>query len=319
MLKRMLKKVLAGLLLFGLVSSVIVALNDGARLLLLLQGCRKLFLAWALAAVLATFTLRFLKWHLLLAFLPAPVQLGDQGLYFLVSMAFWLTPGKMGEVVKLYFLKQSYAIDYHQSLPLAFGERLSGLLGSLLLFFLVAAKTGQLAGLLLPLLCLTFLVVLFVLVLAFCPGAYVLVQGCLLHLPYVREKMTFLDKVYGESRFLLRQPQFYTCVLLSTVYWFLDGVTFWCVVQALAFPLSVAEGVFILVLTTIIGGLTLMPGAVGVLEAGMLGLLLKAGMDLGQASLTTLLYRFLALLLPIICGSVAALWYRKTLLYKQSN
>ena len=94
--------------------------------------------AWALMGPilglsLANYGIRFLRWELYLRRLGIRVRPWTSVSVFLAGLAMTITPGKVGEFIKSYLLKEAHDVPMATSAPVVFVERVGDLLGLLLL------------------------------------------------------------------------------------------------------------------------------------------------------------------------------------------
>ena len=117
--------------------------------------------ALGLAAI--NYGLRFLRWYYYLRVLKITVPLGTNILVFLSGLAMSITPGKAGELVKCYLLRDRTGVTVAASAPVVVMERVTDVVSVVLLALLGLA--------LLPLPVLALLAV----VLALCGGVMLLI------------------------------------------------------------------------------------------------------------------------------------------------
>src|SRR5437870_998061 len=73
----------------------------------------------------ASFSVRFLRWHLLLLTAGSAVPLWDSVLIFACGLGMTITPGKIGEWVKSYLLKDFHGVAVGRSAPVVLTERIT--------------------------------------------------------------------------------------------------------------------------------------------------------------------------------------------------
>ena len=83
------------------------------------------------------YLLRFYKWDYYLTILDISVSKIDSGIVFFSGLTMSVTPGKLGEVLKSYLLKQMDDISMSRTAPIVFAERLTDVVGLIIL-----ASTG---------------------------------------------------------------------------------------------------------------------------------------------------------------------------------
>src|SRR5262249_48620202 len=97
---------------------------------------------FALALVLASsnYLVRFAKWHYYLGRLGITIPRSRSLCIFLAGFTLTVTPGKIGEVVKSYFLRESDGVPMARTAPVVVAERMTDLIALILL-----AATGALS------------------------------------------------------------------------------------------------------------------------------------------------------------------------------
>jgi hypothetical protein len=93
---------------------------------------------WALApAILAlscgNYAARFLKWQYYLGTLRIRIPLVDSLIIFMSGLGLSITPSKVGEVVRSWFLKRGFDVPVARSAPIVLADRLSDLMALVLL------------------------------------------------------------------------------------------------------------------------------------------------------------------------------------------
>ncbi|NIP40217.1 MAG: flippase-like domain-containing protein, partial [Candidatus Aenigmarchaeota archaeon] len=73
--------------------------------------------------------IRFVKWEYFLRKLDIRIPTRSSFLIFLSGITMAITPGKVGEILKSYLLKQSHGVKVRKSIMVVFTERLTDVLG----------------------------------------------------------------------------------------------------------------------------------------------------------------------------------------------
>jgi glycosyltransferase 2 family protein len=126
---------LRGKIILSLVLALVVFLalafySDLPRLLGALAEFQWQYFPLALAAAFLNYLLRFVRWHYYLGVIGIhSVPRRDSFFIFFAGMCLTMTPGKMGEVVKSFLLKDHYATPLTTSAPIVAVERLTDVLG----------------------------------------------------------------------------------------------------------------------------------------------------------------------------------------------
>jgi len=256
-------------------------------------------LAFALAAV--NYAFRWARWAYYLRLLDIHVPRGQSVLIFLGGFSLTVPPGKLGEVVKSFLLRESYGVPVARSAPIVVAERVTDLVG-LLVLSAAGAFTFDVDRRFLLAACVLLVVGLAVISFEPLARAVIRVAGRLPALSKVAHK---LDEFYGATRVMLRPGPLLGAVALASVSWFFECLAFFVVVGG--FPgadLSLFAGTFIYAAMTIAGALTFLPGGLGVTEGGMLLLLgrFARGVDQPTAAAATFITRVATLWFAVALG-----------------
>jgi uncharacterized protein (TIRG00374 family) len=305
----------------------------GQTLLTTLRTFPPSLLVLGLGLASLNYLFRFAKWQYYLRILqvntwPGPAQAqaqvvtqrpyltaADSLLVYLAGFALTVTPGKVGEVLKSYLLKESHGEPMARTAPIVFGERLTDLL-SLLLLALLGVSTWMSRNQ-------RYLVAVgfaacAVLIVAVASRPLVLwVLGRVERLPPRRLTAALAPKLrelYEATHALVRPLPLVVCTLLSIGAWFCECLAFYLVVRGC--PGGGAAGLllctFIYAMMTVAGALVFVPGGLGVTESGMVVLLAQlAAMPYPSAVVATLVIRVQTLWFAVLLGVLALLAYTR--------
>lgn len=251
--------------------------------------------ALGLAAI--NYALRFLRWYYYLRVLKITVPLGTNILVFLSGLAMSITPGKAGELVKCYLLRDRTGVTVAASAPVVVMERVTDVVSVALLALLGIA--------LLPAPVLAALAV----VLALCGGFMLLILARggarLLDLPMLRRWKGPLLNSYEGLRRLVTAKALLAAVALGAMAWFSEGLALWVILRGLDIELSLLRALPIYAAATLVGAVTALPGGLVGTEGSMVALLLQSGIAKSAASAGTLLVRIATLWFAVTVGLVA--------------
>jgi glycosyltransferase 2 family protein len=264
----------------------------------------------ALGLAALNYLVRFFKWHYYLKRLGVKVPPLESLLVFLAGFVLTVTPGKLGEVIKSYLLREVRGVPMARTAPIVVAERVTDLI-ALVLLTLVGVFTYR-AGVL-GILLAVGLVALFLLFIAWRRLALGLLR-LLARLPLVRRTSHALEEAYESMAALVQPMPLLVATVLSTLAWFCECVGFFLIIGG--FPgasASLHTATFIYASMTIAGALSFLPGGLGVTEAGMTGLLsrLGRGIDGAVAVGATFVTRVCTLWFAVLVGFVALLWLRR--------
>lgn len=265
----------------------------------------------ALALAFLNYLVRFGRWHYYLKILGLSVPAGHSFLVFLAGFSLTVTPGKLGEAVKALLLRESHGIAAARTAPIVVAERLTDLIGLLLLacvgiFTFKADPRFLIVG--------AGLIVFGLVVISVRPIAMFFLR-LFSRIPGLRKISPKLEEAYETTAALLRPAPLFLGVALSTVSWFFECAAFWAVVHGFAgASVNLQAATFIYASMTIAGALSFLPGGLGVTEAGMLAMLgeLAVGCNRSVAAAATFVTRVCTLWFAVIIGIGALLIFART-------
>ncbi|HEY85588.1 MAG TPA: flippase-like domain-containing protein [Chloroflexi bacterium] len=317
-------KGLQGKLIFGFILAFAVFIGLGIYadfrvMLRLLQGFRWMLLPVILSLTIFNYALRFSKWHYYLR------QIGVKNLswwadlrVYVGGFAFSLTPGKVGELVRLSWLKNLADVHPAKTAPVAVAERLTDGMAMVL----IALLSGFIYPQYWPVLLSIGVILL---------GAVIVIQfrSLALWMLNLGEKILLVSKIihhlhtlYESAYELLGWRNLLVAVGLGTTAWLSQGVAFYLVLLGLGVspsPDMLILAIFILAFSTVAGGASGVPGGLGVTEGGLTGMLiLLAALPADLAATATLLIRFCTMWLGVTLGLAVVLVWRKFLFGEQA-
>ncbi|HET7501110.1 MAG TPA: lysylphosphatidylglycerol synthase transmembrane domain-containing protein [Kofleriaceae bacterium] len=123
-----------------------VTLGDVRQLADRLGGFRWPAFAAALGLALANYAIRFVRWQIYLRRRGVRVPAASSALVFGAGLSLSITPGKVGELVKSYLLRELHGIPATLTAPIVVAERVTDLLALLVLSVAGVAAFGLGAG-----------------------------------------------------------------------------------------------------------------------------------------------------------------------------
>lgn len=289
-------------LVLGLLVTLGLVLTASPRELM--SSMRRLdavLLFWVLALSLVNYVLRYVRWEIYLSRLGVRLSRLKSSAVFLVGFLLSVTPGKAGELGKAWLVRELGGGPARRVVPAVLAERVTDLLGVLVLIALGALpfKGGPwIAGLLLSGLAVV------VLIFTWRPLAD-LVFRLAARLPLVGPRIPTLVEMYETLRSLLAPGLLLGAMVLSVIAWGAEGVGFWLVVRAYAPDFSLLAGIFNYTGANVIGSLSMLPGGIGAAEGSMTALLHAQGLDTADANLITLVVRGATLWFAVLLGILA--------------
>ncbi len=257
----------------------------------------------ALGLSLANYAVRFVRWQIYLRHQQVDVPASSSALVFGAGLSLAITPGKLGELIKSYLLREMHGVSATLTAPVVVAERVTDLVALLLLAVIGVAVYGVQTTLVIVA---GALVAFGFLLLAWPRPARALID--LLTIPrFTRKYRTPLQDMYGGLASLCRPKLLVAATAIAIPSWACECVGFAMIVNA--FPgahVDLGLAMVIYASTTIAGALSFLPGGLGVTEGAMTILLVQGTAQLDHATAldATLLTRLATLWFGVVVGLV---------------
>ncbi len=230
-----------------------------------------------LALSLVNYLLRGLRWHLFARRLGLPTRLSQDLRHFLGGFAMVVTPGRVGELVRMRWLKRETGWSFERTAPLALMDRAADLAAmAILLGLTVALATTGVRG----------AVPVAILALA---AAFVATHPRLLAwvVTQMHRAVGRAPRLFGRLRAAARSLDRFAgpatmvpALALGVTGWLAEGYAFHLLLGWMGTEIGLMKAVAVFVFSTLAGGLTGAPGGVGGAEAAMIALLSLDGVPM---------------------------------------
>lgn len=272
-------KILASILLAVIVYAVLLLLTDVGKLAAEVKSFEWSWLPLIVGLTLFNYALRFVKWHYYLGLVGVQdLAWLDSLLIFLSGFSMTLTPGKAGEWLKSFLVKQRTGTPVATTAPIVLAERMTDGLALLLL-----AATGLLlfdSPVVRGVMALVIVGAAVVIVLVQQRAMAIRVMTWLARAPLLTARMHHVHAFYESAYELLRAKNMAIAIGLGVVSWAGECVALALILVGLGIPFSitlVALSAFAMGFATLAGSILLVPGGLGVAEGSIDGLLLAFG------------------------------------------
>lgn len=252
----------------------------------------------AVSLVVVGFLLRAQRWLYYTSVLGWRISVLQRLTAFVASFAFTATPGKAGELVKVFLLRGRNDVSLAEGASILLIERLGDLLAVVLL---------ACGGLILFTDLRVYIIVGIALVgCAFFATAHrELSNAVVSHLtaiPRLRSIGLKLVKALDTGRQLLRPLPFAIGIGLALLAWSCEASAFYVVIAKLGIPASYVIALSIYGVSTLAGALAMLPGGLGGVEAVMTLLLTRLGAAAATAAIAVIIFRVLTLWMFTVLG-----------------
>jgi len=248
---------------------------------------------------LVNYLARGMRWRIYTRALTIPTGLLQDFRHYLGGFALTITPGRIGELIRLRWINLDTGTPLEKVAPLVLVDRAADLVSVALVLALATALTaGGLAGAL-PVVVIAIAVAIFA------------TQPRLLAWGITRGWKMFgrLPRLFGGLRRAARQLHVFAkaniilpALLLGGLGWFAEGYAFYLLLDWLGAEISLWMAVAIFLFAMLGGGATGLPGGLGGAEAALIGLLALQGVPLEISLPATAIIRLTTLWFAILIG-----------------
>jgi glycosyltransferase 2 family protein len=254
-----------------------------------------------LGLVLLSYAGRFLRWLYYLKLLKVSVPLPTNAAIFAAGLSMTISPGKFGEVLKSVFVRQASGAPVARTAPAVVAERVTDGTGMVAWGFLGAFALSIAPGAL----------VLFLAVAALGIAVLrskrlsLLAERALLKLPLLDRLAPHLEDFHASSNELLSSRPLVVGTVISFLSWGLECLAVYLCAVGLGTDMSFLLVVFVFAVSSLIGVVSMLPGGIGAVEAGLYGQFVTvAGLPAGQAAALTVIIRLATLWFATLVGIV---------------
>jgi len=256
----------------------------------------------AIALLMSSFNylLRFVRWQIYLKVLGHAIPWKPSLKIYLAGFALTTTPGKAGEALRGVLLKP-WGVPYRKSFAAFFSERLSDLIGIVLLTFLGLTLYPDARP-----------VIIFG---AICVGIMIVILSQQKSLEWteriIRERNSKLARLSRHLIDIVKEAQhchkveiLLLTTLLAIISWGAEAVAFYWILTWMGADITLQFATFVYALAMLAGAISFMPGGLGGTEAVMVTLLIWNGMHNADAVAATVLIRLATLWFAVSIGSI---------------
>lgn len=256
-------------------------------------------IAILLGLSLVNYLFRGLRWHVFSNRLGLPTTLMQDQRHFLGGFAMSVTPGRVGELIRMRWLRRETGWAVERTAPLVLMDRASDLAAmALILAGGLALSAGGIA--------MATPVAVLALAAAFVATRPKLLAGCVTLLyRSVGKFPRLMARVRSAARSLSvfsNGPVMALALALGLIGWVAEGYAFHLLLVWMGADIGLAKAIAIFTFSTLAGGLTGAPGGVGGAEAAMVALLSLEGIPLEVSIPATAVIRLTTLWFAIAIG-----------------
>jgi len=256
---------------------------------------------------LSNYFSRFLKWDYYLSLLKIKVKKIDSLSIFMSGLIMSVTPGKMGELLKSFLVKEINGTSISKSAPIIMVERITDFI-SLLLIALAGAYLYNYGRTIV-----IGVAIFFVLVLIVISNKSVAlpVLKMLEKIKYLSKYMHNIHDAYESSYRMLKPMPLLFMTVLSLLSWAFECLGYYLILRNFGIDYSILLAAFSYAFATIIGALSMLPGGLGVTEGSLTFMLIEKGIAKDLAVASTFIVRVVTLWFAVFVGIISVSIYQR--------
>ncbi len=285
------------------VYTVIVLFSDVSRVV---EAVSRISLYWIplfLSLSMVNYTLRFLKWQYFLKKVDVHIPWKDSLSVFVAGFSMTVSPGKFGELLKCYLLKERRDTPVSRTSPVVVAERVTDLISMIFIaiigLLLVEHKGAMIAvggGIVFVIAVMTFLL---------WKSAFSFLTNLLCRIKPVTKHRDSFERFYTNCSALLDLKSMLISVPLGILSWGAEAMVLCLVAMSLGIEPGLSVGLALLAHSagTIAGAISMIPGGLGLTEI-TIGAILISVMPEVDAAVTTIIMRFATLWFAVLLGVI---------------
>ena len=288
-----------GLLASVVVATAVFAFGESKAMLETIAKISPGVVLGCLGLSLLNYGTRALRWHLYTRGLGLGVSLPRDTLYYVAGFSMTVTPGKIGEALRLWFLRRGHGHGYERTLALVAADRIADATAMVLIALLGIALLQASVTAIAPMAVITLVAVF----LAVRPRYLAIMVG------WGYGIVGRWPRLFGRLRIAVKQLarlgspwRLMAALALSLVGWFAEVLQVWWVVRALGGAIDIWGAAVAFSVSMVLGSATMLPGGLGGTEIGMVALLTQRGVSFEIAVTTTALVRVTTLWFSVALG-----------------
>ncbi len=285
------------------VYTAIVFLSDAKEVGNALSGISLYWIPLFLSLSLLNYLLRFCKWQYFLGRINVHIPWKESLAVFVAGFSMTVSPGKLGELLKCYLLKERRNIPVSRTSPVVVAERITDLI-SMIFIAIIGLVLVQHKGAMIAI-CAGIIFILATMIFLLWKKAFGFLINLLCRIKPVEKHRENFEIFHMNCSSLLDLKSLLISVPIGILSWGAEALILCLVSMSLGIEPGLSVGLALLAHSagTIAGAVSMIPGGLGLTEI-TIGAILISIMSEPDAAVITLIMRFATLWFAVLLGIV---------------
>lgn len=301
------KKVLISIVIAGILYLTLTVYADYNKVLSAFANFNWMLLPLLLLLSVLNYLTRFFKWDYYLSIVNVKIKKPDSLSIFMSGLIMSVTPGKVGELLKSYLVKEVTRTPISKTAPVIFAERITDFI-SLLILALIGALVYNYGG------------EITIGVSVFFALIIIIISNKKIALPLINqlERIKFLEKyihnihtAYESSYQLLKPVPLLLMTTVSFIAWGFECLSYYIILLNFGADFGLLWASFSYSFSTIVGAISMLPGGLGLTEGSLTFLLIQKGIPKDVSFTATFIVRVVTLWFAVLVGVISVSVYQK--------
>ncbi len=267
-----------------------------------------------LAVIFLSFVLKFYRWNYYLRTAKIQISLFDSIIIFFSGLLMSISPGKVGELLKSYLIKQKYNISISESSRIVLAERIIEFISLIFLIIITFLIQSQFIKVLIA--CLIAIVIL---VLFSNLKLKKFIKKKISSIKYIKQKLNEFQKFKEQLKTLFRPKIFLNMLIISTVAWIIECLGFFMIMEMFTDSFGFLKLSVTYLNSIFLGSISMLPGGLGATEGSLVYMLKQINISESIAITSTFLIRIVTLWFSLVLGFFSLILFQRNIKIIETN
>ncbi len=258
-----------------------------------------------LAIIYLTYILKFIKWNFYLHLSNIEIKTSDSFQIFMATLTMSVTPGKIGELIKPYMVRDIVGTPTSRTIPIVFAERVTEFLA--LIFLVILGIDALNSGIVISVISFLIFLILLITILNKNISNWLITR--LSNIVFFQKYINPIKTSLNQSRIILSLKPFLLMFILSVVIWIVEGFAFYLVLTNFDINILFVESLFTYLFSLFIGAISFLPAGLGITDGSIAIVLANYGVNKEIAVSSALIIRIATLWFALLVGLISMLRY----------